>query len=251
MNGLLKTINNQKFSKLSNPDFVRQLTKDIILLCETHTGTNEALQLSDYKCVTNCRYSDSSRFRGGLAVFIKHNISKGVKIIDKSLSNMMVLKLNHSYFGFKNDIYLCALYLSPANSSYTRRNDMDSKIFDKLEQDIIKYSNLGKIILIGDMNAHINKLDMDFIENEMDDILDDSLPDNYIADNVHLMSNTQINQTTNAYGRNILDLCISSQLRILNGRTLGDSSGKATFHVIMVFTLTIIAFVAHHYYKIF
>ena len=80
------------------------------------------------------------------------------------------------------------------------------------------------------MNAHINKHGMDFIENEMDDILDDSLPDNYIADNVHLMRNTQINQTTNAYGRNILDLCISSKLRILNGRTLGDSSGKATFY---------------------
>ena len=65
-------------------------------------------------------------------MLIKHHISKGVKIIDKSLSDMMWLKLNHSYFGFENDIYLCALYLSPANSSYTRRNDMDSKIFDKL-----------------------------------------------------------------------------------------------------------------------
>ena len=113
--------------------------------------------------------------------------------------------------------YICVLFIS--HSSYTRRNDRDSKIFDKLEQDIIKYSNLGKIILIGDMNAHINKHDMDFIENEMDDILDDSLPDNSIADDVHSMRNTQINQTTNAYGRNILDLCISSQLRILNGRT--------------------------------
>ena len=49
------------------------------------------------------------------------------------------------------------------------------------------------------MNAHINKHDMDFIENEMDDILDDSLPDNYIADNVHLMRNTQINQPTHEW----------------------------------------------------
>ena len=89
VNGLFKIINNQKFSKRSNPDFVRQLNSDIIVLCETHTGTNEALQFNDYKCVTNCRYSDSSRLRGGLAVFIKHNTSKGVKIIDKCLSDMM------------------------------------------------------------------------------------------------------------------------------------------------------------------
>jgi hypothetical protein len=31
------------------------------------------------------------------------------------------------------------------------------------------------------------------------------------------------------YGKNILELCIGSQLRILNGRTIGDSSGKATY----------------------
>ena len=37
-------------------------------------------------------------------------------------------------------------------------------------------------------------------------------------------------QTTNEYGKIILYLCISSQLRILNGRTLGDTRGKATIH---------------------
>ena len=37
-------------------------------------------------------------------------------------------------------------------------------------------------------------------------------------------------QSTNEYGKNILDICISSQMRILNGRTLGDTRRKATFH---------------------
>ena len=37
-------------------------------------------------------------------------------------------------------------------------------------------------------------------------------------------------QSTNKYGKNILDICISSQIRILNGRTMGDTRGKATFH---------------------
>ena len=71
---------------------------------------------------------------------------------------------------------------------------MDSKIFDKSEQNIIEYSNLGKIILIGDMNACINKHDMDFIENEKHDILDDFLPDNYIADTFHLMRNLALSK---------------------------------------------------------
>ena len=92
---------------------------------------------------------------------------------------------------------------------------------------------------------------MDFIENEMDDMLDDSLPDNYIADNVHLKRNTQINQTTNAYGRNIFDLCISSQLRILNSRTLGHSSGKATFYGYNGVSIDDYCILAHYYCKIF
>ena len=46
------------------------------------------------------------------------------------------------------------------------------------------------------------------------------LPNNYI---------TQVHQNTNNYGKSIIELCSDSQLRLLNGRTLGDSVGKATY----------------------
>jgi hypothetical protein len=36
-------------------------------------------------------------------------------------------------------------------------------------------------------------------------------------------------QNINGYGKCVLELCNDSQLRILNGRTLGDTAGKATF----------------------
>jgi hypothetical protein len=48
---------------------------------------------------------------------------------------------------------------------------------------LIKYSVFGDIILMGDLNAHINK--NDFIIDELNDNLDDFLPTNYIADVVH------------------------------------------------------------------
>jgi hypothetical protein len=51
----------------------------------------------------------------------------------------------------------------------------------------------------------------------------------YTSDNHQLFRNTQTQQITNTYGKNILELCIGSQLKILNGRTIGDSSGKATY----------------------
>jgi hypothetical protein len=58
---------------------------------------------------------------------------------------------------------------------------------------------------------------------------DSFLPNNYITDSVHVLRNTQVHQNTNNYGKSIIELCSDSQLRILNGRTLGDSVGKATY----------------------
>ena len=56
------------------------------------------------------------------------------------------------------------------------------------------------------------------------------LPKNYIADSMQVLRNTQIPQTTNSYGKSLLEICTSSQLRILNSRTIGDSVGKVTYH---------------------
>jgi exonuclease III len=98
-----------------------------------------------------------------------------------------------------------------------------------LEADIGKYSLRVDIMLMGDLNAHINCDEHDFIINDSDNILNNFLPNNYITDSVHVLRNTQVHQNTNNYGKSIIELCSDSQLRILNGRTLGDSVGKATY----------------------
>ena len=80
---------------------------------------------------------------------------------------------------------------------------------------------------MGDLNAHVKASDQDYITFDMNDVLDDFLPTNYI---VHKKRNTEIYQNTNEYGRQILDICNDAQLRILNGRTIGDSKGKITLY---------------------
>jgi hypothetical protein len=60
-------------------------------------------------------------------------------------------------------------------------------------------------------------------------VLDDFLPNNYIADTVHKKRNTELYQNTNEYGRQILDICNDAQLRILNGRTIRDWKGILLF----------------------
>ncbi|VDI62115.1 Hypothetical predicted protein, partial [Mytilus galloprovincialis] len=115
------------------------------------------------------------------------------------MSDMMWFKLDKNYFGFEKNLFICSMYIPPSNSSYTMRTNCDKQIFEKLEQDITKFSLEGNIALIGDLNAHINVSESDYITNEIDDSLDDFLPINYIADAVLKSRSTEISQNTNSY----------------------------------------------------
>lgn len=150
-------------------------------------------------------------------------------MIDKSQSEILWFKLNANFFGLRKDLYLCFIYIAPINSSYVKSSGLDKQVFEKLEEDCIKYNLNGDIMVMGDLNAHINCIEKDFIIEDSDEVLDSFLPQNYISDNHQIFRNTQVPQKTNSYGKNIIDLCIGNQLRILNGRTIGDSVGKATY----------------------
>jgi hypothetical protein len=52
----------------------------------------------------------------------------------------------------------------------------------------------------------------------------------YALDRNLSMRNSQDIHPSCSRGKQLLELCIASQLRILNGRTLGDSLGKFTYH---------------------
>ncbi|MCU7800554.1 MAG: reverse transcriptase family protein [gamma proteobacterium symbiont of Lucinoma myriamae] len=210
--------------------FSDKLDSDIIILNETHACSNDVLNLNGYFCISNCRSEQPSRLRGGVAIFIKTKFRCGIKIVDKTHTDMIWIRISKEFFRLEQDLYICGIYISPSSSSYMQRTEVDRSIFDKLETDIIKYSCNGNVMIMGDMNAHINVNDYDFIHNESTDSLDDFIPSNYSIDNVHRIRNSYLPQVTNDYGKIILDLCIASQLRILNGRTLGDTRGKATFH---------------------
>ena len=113
------------------------------------------------------------------------------------------------------------------SSSYSQ--SLDENIFEYIENDIRKYSELGNILLAGDLNARTGsgELDLDFIECDSNDnnthhdeyIPDSDLPIRYSKDNV-----------VTSRGRELNNFCIYSGLRILNGRIIGDFSGQMTCH---------------------
>ena len=79
--------------------------------------------------------------------------------------------------------------------------------------EIVRFSKLGNIMFTGDLNARTGDLP-DF--NEYDSKAFVPLPTVYIPDFNWLRCNTDC--TVNSYGKELLNLCVSSNLRIVNGR---------------------------------
>ena len=50
--------------------------------------------------------------RGGLAVFIKRQISTGITLVDKSMTEIMWFKLNAHFFGLERDLFFIYIYFT-------------------------------------------------------------------------------------------------------------------------------------------
>ncbi|CAG2231846.1 unnamed protein product [Mytilus edulis] len=93
--------------------------------------------------------------------------------------------------------------------------------FIMLDHELSTLSNRGKILVIGDLNSRTGELP-DYIKNDSLQINNfdgsDLLPPDYAID----IENKRINQdkVLNTHGKNLLDLCLSSGLRIVNGSTV-------------------------------
>jgi hypothetical protein len=87
------------------------------------------------------------------------------------------------------------------------------------------------ILIAGDLNARILN-HIDFIVNESikkcnsHETLEYLLPDNDNTD--YNINRCSVDKILNAQGQQLIDLCIASQVRVLNGRFVGDSVGNVT-----------------------
>jgi uncharacterized protein YpiB (UPF0302 family) len=135
---------------------------------------------------------------------------------------MFWLKLCKKLFSLEKDLYIGVTYISPANSSFSSKRD---NIFEILESDIAKYSQYGNCLICGDFNARTaTEPDYCLDENSNDYV---SLPNDYVSD-IPLKRNNLDIEKPDDHGKQLLTLCKTSGLRILNGRTVGDLLGHCT-----------------------
>ena len=154
---------------------------------------------------------------------IKKCISNGVTVLPVTNSNFSWIKLHNSYFNLAKDLYICFLHIPPVNSTYSRKHGDQ---FEHLSESIVSFANKGSIMICGDINAR-TATDLDFILSDSETGLSEYDPEYIFDDNILLSRNSQ-DHTKCSRGEMLLDLCIKSRLRILNGRILGDTQGKFT-----------------------
>ena len=126
---------------------------------------------------------------------------------------------------FDKNINVGFVYHSPINSSYTKRQTQD--FYNELQDKLTTFPRNEYTIIGGDFNARSGTL-KDFISESEADKAFLNLSDEYEIDKITSSRNNQ-DIHINSYGENLIDLCISTRMRILNGRTLGDLQGKFTY----------------------
>ena len=109
--------------------------------------------------------------------------------------------------GLPHVIYICTVYIKPRISSVSEEHDI---LFEDLRDPINKFSQNGKVILMGDFNARTADL------KDNTNIGNNYLPDDYTSD-LSILPRQNMELITNEQGKSLIELCIESKLRIPNG----------------------------------
>ena len=120
------------------------------------------------------------------------------------------------------------MYIPPDKSGFYKVYECD--LFQSLEYNIEYFKHQGHVILMGDFNARFGH-ENDFIENNntrFNDTSCSSQPFEYESDNCSQRNSE--NDKINPLGRCILNMCIATGVRILNGRSANDCNGKITLY---------------------
>ncbi len=162
---------------------------------------------------------------GGVALIVKDQICQGIKFI-RGGTNVICTRLKKEYFNIEQDIYLGVVYISPINSSYGQRIEYNP--FEVVCQDISNFMDKGRVILMADFNARTGNMS-DLVASdgcERVTLLIDIPSDDGISSRRSQDDSGRVCE----YEKRLVDMCISSRLKIANGRVIGGTSGRYTCH---------------------
>ena len=177
---------------------------------------------SEFISGNKTRNTVKGRYSGGIAFYYKNAFQKYIDILQKEQCGILWVKISKELFPFDKDVFICHTYVPPSASKVFQSSNTD--IFEKLELGILKYNDLGKVFISGDLNSRTA------------DSLDFSEFDKYLDQNLAVVNTRDIPTRVNKdiiidyNGRCLLELCQATGLLLANGRLLNDrDNGKFTF----------------------
>ena len=225
VDGMIYKEGRSRCSKLDE-DAIRGMfiQHDIVCLVETHCSYSDQLHIDDYSVVVNVRPKspNAKKHSGGIAIFAKKNLRPGITFLSITSSEYMWLKLDKKFFNMETDIYLLVVYVAPLNSSFAVKSE---DLFQLIENDISKLSSIGQILVCGDFNARTSKEPDYCTHDNISDLID--IPVTYTQD-IPIHRNNLDVKSVDHHGNQLLELCRSSDMRIVNGRVFGDTLGYHT-----------------------
>ena len=206
-------------------DFIKNF--DIVFLSETWqsaTSIHELQHPKEYSYEFVCRTKNCRKGRGsgGILVYYKSKLKNKLAVHDNTFDNILWLKVSKGVICDK-EIYIAGVYNSPKNSKYAKNNNCN--VLDTLRCQLNHFSSTDILIIGGDFNSRIG-VQSDFITEGEKDL--NYLPQGYQLDCI-LSNRNNKDPSMNEYGRQLLDLCIETKLRVLNGRVRGDFQGHLTY----------------------
>ena len=114
-------INGLNSDKISDPFFIQSISKfHIVSFKETWSNDADEINLLDFCRIgvgNRKKCKKATRNSGGIGIYVKNLIAKGIKILQKSHPDILWVKLDHTFFNLNRHIYLATIYISPENSN--------------------------------------------------------------------------------------------------------------------------------------
>lgn len=169
----------------------------------------------------------AKRDSGGVIVYFKEIYRNAVELVSLNVNGILWFKLKKEYSKCENDQYFCVCYIPPEDSAVYRHVNsplFDFDFFEHLNTELRKYSDLGDIYLLGDLNSRTGE-EPDFISDlQLDRYV--CMPENE-DQSENLLVRENHDKHVNPFGVKLLTLCKQNNMCITNGRI---SPGHCTFH---------------------
>ena len=209
-------------NKCLQPDFLKLITSaDLICLQET----KKPIKIQNYRCYNSNR-PGGPKLGGGVAILVDNKIRQGAtRVSTPTTHDAIAVKLSKHFFNTKKDTYIICVYISPSTSPYRKR--LTTNPWDLVSEFISSLKSKGDIIVCGDMNARTSTTP-DYVMNiDLDQL---NLPPDLTNLGDPPPPRNNMDTFVNGDCDELIDVCVSNDLIILNGRTLGDLFGTKTFY---------------------